>query len=542
MSAKLPFNISILELTDETLKYLKPVTSLDTFEGSSKNFHDDGLFSVSIFGKVGDPIRLRKYSYIDTKVSLMHPIIFNTICEMKSLWKDILASKAYATWDVNLKDYVKTDQLNGQTGYAFFVSHWNELNLGEPTSEKRRHAIDLVNKYRSKAFTSKVVVMPAGLRDYEITDDGREAEDEFNALYRRLLSLSGNIHPFMVTPESIHQLDTLRYQMQVAFNNIYDKLKSMLEGKHKLIMGKWASRSVFNGTRNVISTTNIRTNSLNDPISVDVNSTVIGLYQYLKGTLPIAKHHIKAGFLSQVFPAANLNCYLTDPKTLTKKAVTLSPDVYDDWMSDEGLDRVISLYAEDDIRAKPIIIEDMYLGLIYKDYDRGVYRLFQDIEELPEYLDKKKVSPITLTELLYISVYYDSHTYPCFVTRYPITGFGSIYPSYAYLKPTVVTQPMRQLDSYWVPDETVPLAKAFPVGVNHYNSLSPSAIHLVALGADFDGDTCSCTFVYTKEAMEEVQRVLSSRNYYVNTSGNISFSSATDTVNYLTQCMTADAA
>ena len=59
MSAKLPFNISILELTDETLKYLKPVTSLDTFEGSSKNFHDDGLFSVSIFGKVGDPSRMR---------------------------------------------------------------------------------------------------------------------------------------------------------------------------------------------------------------------------------------------------------------------------------------------------------------------------------------------------------------------------------------------------------------------------------------------------------------------------------------------------
>ena len=65
---------------------------------------------------------------------------------------------------------------------------------------------------------------------------------------------------------------------------------------------------------------------------------------------------------------------------------------------------------------------------------------------------------------------------------------------------------------------------------------------LLANKIRFDGDTCSCTFVYTKEAMEEVQRVLSSRNYYVNTSGNISFSSATDTVNYLMQCMTADAA
>ena len=57
---------------------------------------------------------------------------------------------------------------------------------------------------------------------------------------------------------------------------------------------------------------------------------------------------------------------------------------------------------------------------------------------------------------------------------------------------------------------------------------------------DFDGDTCSVIVAYSEEAIEEVKNKLNSRSFYVNTSGKISFSLATDTVDYLVQNVTGE--
>ena len=57
---------------------------------------------------------------------------------------------------------------------------------------------------------------------------------------------------------------------------------------------------------------------------------------------------------------------------------------------------------------------------------------------------------------------------------------------------------------------------------------------------DFDGDACSVIVAYSEEAIEEVKNKLNSRSFYVNTSGKISVSLATDTVDYLVQNVTGE--
>lgn len=482
----IPFNIEILKLTEQLLLGIKPTTSLDIFDGMSKNFHEDGLFSVSTFGKVGDPLRSKRFSYVDIKLSIFHPIIYTALSEIKTLYAEIMSGKGYATWDDTAKDFIKADAINGETGYAFFVKHWEKIQFDTTGSEKKLSNIKVVQKYKDSSLTSKIVVLPAGMRDYEITDDGRESEDEFNALYRKLLILSSTVHASLITDESIAGYNALRYSLQLAFNELYEKLKAMLEGKHKLILGKWASRGIFNGTRNVISTTNIRVNTLLSKGSISANDTVVGLYQYLKATLPVTKYQIKNSFLSKVFPSQNSTAVLVDKKTLKAQSVRIRPEHYDDWMSDEGLDATITLYSEEANRPKVIEIEGYYLGLIYKGPDRTgkpSYKLFQDIDELPADFDRSLVTPITFTELLYTAVCHHYRKYPAFVTRYPITGFGSIYPSWIYLKPTVTTETRYELDDSWQIDE-YKVAYTFPVGSVYVNSLSPSPSRLANLGAD----------------------------------------------------------
>ena len=56
----------------------------------------------------------------------------------------------------------------------------------------------------------------------------------------------------------------------------------------------------------------------------------------------------------------------------------------------------------------------------------------------------------------------------------------------------------------------------------------------------FDGDTCSLIVTYSEEAIAEVSKKLDSKSFYVNTSGKISFSMATDTIGHLLQNITGE--
>lgn len=476
-----PFNISLLNLTPEKLVGLKPVTSLDSLEGMSRNFNENGLFSVSIFGRIGDERRNRRFSYIDIKATIFHPVIYRSLIQLKRFYGEIIESKSYATWDDEIKDFVKSDQLEGQTGFHFFTTHWKDIVFEEKPSDSRHINIELIKKFKERAMLDKVIVLPAGLRDIQIEEDGRVSEDEINTFYRKIISLSNSIPPSAVE-NSIEMLDGVRLGLQRNFNLIYDLIENMIKGKKKLMMGKWASRKIFNGTRNVITSMPISSNTLNSPGNIGFNDTMVGLYQYMKAALPITKFNLKNGFLNKVFVGPNAPVYLIDKKSLKKVSVNLKPQHYDSWMTDEGVEKIITLFGEESLRHKQLEIEGYYVGLIYKGVD--TFKLFQDIDDLPEHLDKTKVSPVTFCELMYISVYADSAKYPCFVTRYPITGFGSIYVSKPYLKPTLSTEVRKPLGDNWEPDDNLPIAYNFPTLSDFVNSISPHPSKLARLGAD----------------------------------------------------------
>lgn len=531
-----PFNISLLNLTPERLAGLKPVTSLDIVD-MNRNFNENGLFSISIFGRIGDERRNRRFSYIDIKTPIFHPVIYRSLVQLKRFYGEILESKSYAVWDAEVKDFVKSDQLQGSTGFNFFMQHWKEIEFEERPSDTRMTNIEIIRKFKDIATLDKVIVLPAGMRDIQIEDGGRMSRDEINDLYLKLISVSNSI-PTSAIEHSIQLLDGARLSMQRTFNQIYDMIENMIKGKKKLLMNKWASRKIYNGTRNVITSMNVQVNELGNEGNIGFNNTMVGLYQYMKAALPIAKFHLRSGFLSNVFTGPNDPVYLVDKKTLKKVAVKLKPVHHDSWMTDEGIEKVISLFGEESLRHKQLEIEGYYVGLIYKG--PGVFKLFQDIDDLPEGLDKKYVQPVTFCELMYISVYHDSDKYPCFVTRYPVTGFGSIYVSYPYLKPTVKTEVRKPLDENWQVNENVKTAYNFPTLTDFVNSISPHPSKLARLTADFDGDTASFNVVYSDESIAEAAKFMQSKRYYVGTDDKISFSSETDTVKFVLHNLTSD--
>jgi len=524
-----PFNIALLIPSDADVAGMRPVKVLDINDGLSKNFHPDGLFSVETFGKVGEERRNRLFSYIDMHISVFHPVVYKALLDLKSLYGDIIAGTGYAVFDPETNDFEKSDVTQGDTGFAFFVKHFEKIQFESRPSAKREFNIALVNKYRKNCLMDKLVVMPAGLRDYTVDENSKPSEDEINGLYRRVLNVASVIEN-VNAKSNVEYLDSTRYGLQQRVNEIYEYIVNLLEGKSKLIQGKWASRKIFDSTRNVISPHVSKTDEFFTGRTVSSNQTIVGLYQYLRCIMPLAVKHVRDTYLSKVFLGPNSPAVLVNKKTYKKELVNLDPRYYDEWMTYEGLEKLMARFGQEELRDDVLEIENYYVGLLYRQ--GGHVRFVQDISDVPingSHDPRELLTPITFCELLYLSVFADAASIPCLLTRYPVTGYGSIYPSYVYLKTTVRAEQVKVLGDDW--ETVIGTAYEFPIkGEQYFNAMSPSTTHVARLGADYDGDTCSLICLLTEDAKVEVKKKLNSRDYYVGVNGKMAFSAGNDII------------
>lgn len=436
----------ILYLTDRELQLLNQVKVLDVYESGTENFHPEGLFSTEIFGRVGDASRSLRPAYIDTKIEVFHPLLFKSLLKIKRFYGDIISSKGYAIFDEHEKDFIQSDELNGETGFYFFLKHWKKIEFKKNDSLKRSGYIDLIEKYKSKALTSKILVMPAGLRDIEKSADGRDQEGEINEYYRRILSVANVLNTQTDIDSSI--TDHSRLSIQNAFNSIFSFIFSILKGKRGFIQRKWASRKIFNSTRSVLTGYSNNITNLKDSTYAGWNSTTIGLAQLCKALLPVAVNKLlNHEFVLEAFPTNDNTAFLLDKNTLERVPVQLNNKTIDKWTTQQGVESLIDNFMEHSVRKSPVEIEGYYLGLIYTD-DKNGFKYIYDISDVNNYtwLDTKFVRPITWVELFYLMNYKEWNTYPMTNTRYPISGAGSIYPAYAFVKPTVNTEIRYELD------------------------------------------------------------------------------------------------
>lgn len=538
----LPFNIELINLTSQRLSTLRPVLTTDISEGATTNFHEDGLFSVAIFGRVGDDVRDQRFSYINIRVKVFHPLIYQALGRLKGLYKEIMAGRAHAVWDEEEKDFVAADEVEGETGFQFFVSHWADIKFKQTKSSTRAQRIKMIEKYKDRAMTDKVLVLPAGLRDVRVAANGRLEQDEINDIYRRIVGVSRTIADTNEKATSA-ALNYSRHLLQQSFNEVYELIEKMLTGKKGFIQNKWGSRRIMNGTRNVISSMDTSTPYLGGVSGAHGMDTVVGLYQLTKGIQPVTIHLLRNGWLAQAFGIddSSTTARLVDKKTWESEIVELSPEIKDKWTTLDGLEKLINGYQNIGNRHKPVEVEGRYLGLIYKGPDMN-FKIFGDIRELPEGLNKKHVKPLTLVELLYLSGYREWNKYRGFVTRYPVTGLGSSYPTTIYVKTSVVGETRYELGEDWqrIGDDYV--APEFPTRDPDafVDSQIISPTRLAGLGADFDGDTCSLTFCYSEEALEEINAHLNSTEAYLDPQGGLRTSANINTVALVLRNMTGD--
>ncbi len=524
MSKNIPFNIYLLSPDKKRIANMLPVQTMNIFNNDG-SFHSQGLYSTELFGEIGSKARNLKFSYIDLKTEIMHPKIFLELTRLKNLYGKIMAGTGYAIWDTTIGDFVKSDIVDGKTGYSFFMSHFKDILYSSNESSIRDLRIEFLSKYTNTCMYRFLLVIPAGLRDIQINENKRPEEDDINPLYRKIISATNTINEHTgLKNDPI--LDTVRWNLQNNFNSIYEYIESILEGKKGFILGKFASRKIHGSTRNVLTSNDPSPKELGKQEATSINDTVCGLHQYLKGTVELSIYNIRNGPMERVIFNLPSNIYLINPKTLKQEQLIPSKKTIEAWGSESGLENIINSFEKQNQRHKPILIDDHYAALIYKD-DK-VFKVFHDIDELPEHFSKTKVSPITWAEMFYISVYKQSKKIAAYNTRYPIATFGSIYPSLIYLKTTAKSESLLELDDNWKTSTNEEKAICMPILNEPFvDSVAAHVIHWNEMGADSDGDKLSLTFVTYEEAVKEVKDYLNNKKSYLDLDGELRYGANT---------------
>ncbi|QDB70394.1 hypothetical protein CF8_0225 [Aeromonas phage CF8] len=491
MSSRKPTNFTLLDPNTFPYRTMIPVTSGDAFEGQTTNLHEEGLYSTKIFGRVGTEERDNTESYIDTVLPIFNPTYFKALVSLKSMYAEIIKGKVYAVWDPTERDFIKSNVLEGDTGFAFFMSHFGELDPKENESFKRSQKISVVKKFFDRALHTRIPVYPAGLRDIEIGPTGLVTESEVNDLYRKLFyrTRSLNIkHPDPSDPV----YDNIRWGEQEALNNIADYFFGIQEGKRGMMQRKVARRSIHSATRNVIVSRKVSVENMDDNVTGDPNSTIIGLYQALLGFSLIAQHELLNGYLSEVFTQGITSARLVDPKTLESVYVEVDAYTVDKYTSADGIVSLCNGFSNPNLRNKEIRIAGHYLGLVYDDGEKVA--LVHDINDLGDNLNKKFVKPVTYMQFFYMQTARAIEKKMLQVTRYPITGIGSIFPSRVFIRPTNATSSHRILVD--LDGSEIGQFHFFPEyskEVSYFDGMSIANIRLGLAGGDFDGKN-GCRF------------------------------------------------
>lgn len=535
-----PFNVRLMMPDRKMLSFSRRVSVLDTYDSSGTSFHPEGLFSIETFGRLGTNDRDTTFAYIDLNTAIIHPELFMTLKRLKSLYAGIISGKRFAVWSEEEKDFFPSDAESGSTGMHFFCSKFAEIVFKKNKSDIRSERIELIKKYITKPYLTKHLVLPAGVRDLHINDMGNPEEDEVNDLYRKLIMTASTI---AATEQNLNSpnLDSARWAMQLTAQKIHLMIKNIISGKKGWFLYKHGRRATRHGTANVITAMNANAYLMGAPGTVSITDTQMGLLQALKGSGTIATYEVTNGFLREVIGDGEQDVWLVNKKTLNRELVQLSPDAVDLYTTRPGIEKLINMFFVRELRNRPLIIDGYYIGLLYNDGKS--YKLFRDIDDLPEGSDKKYVTPITLAELIYASVHQRFKKLVGTVTRFPVTGSGSCYPTNIKVRTTSKTSCLSELGDDWTPKPKEFDALSWPAGGDNdwLDSLVPNITRLGGLGADFDGDRCASPIFFSKNAYDEVQNYFKLKSSFIAPDGKLYQSAANvDTIKLVVSNMTGD--
>lgn len=190
---------------------------------SQKQGYDiNSLWSETIFGKASSKQRKEQYGYINLKVKLFHPLVFNIVKLSSPMISKILQRKIKCI----VNNGLLIENENGETGIGFLIDNFDKLDFKKICKENKTNSAEFIEKNRKLILIDKFLVIPAGYRDIDVSKMATiRVSSEINDLYSNLL--------FSITQLSgLDELDDfIKDRMQSDLIKISLFLKDRMRGK-----------------------------------------------------------------------------------------------------------------------------------------------------------------------------------------------------------------------------------------------------------------------------------------------------------------------
>lgn len=353
-----PFKLKILDDNSFITKNnVRPVTSQLIRESSTNMFHPDGLFSETIFGQIASPNRMGTFGYINLRTRILHPRVYDALIRLNRLFADVMAGTAYMRFDPEEGTYVKAlDTEDGAgTGYAFFMTALPKIRLDKNQSLSRNNRIDMISKYRKEMVMSKLLVLPAGLRDIKIDDTMLES-DSINSIYMTIMSYA---RAFPTDPCENPLYNSVRYALQKKVIELFEYIENVMAGGTGYLERKFFSRQIAYGTRNVISSASMTSNKSDDADFFKCDETKLPLIQACGSGKPLVIYQMKRLFFGPTFTASTEQIPVVDPEKKTVVYIRISEDEKNKFMTSDGLNDMINLCQNTSVMWSPVTVTSL---------------------------------------------------------------------------------------------------------------------------------------------------------------------------------------
>ena len=234
---------------------VKPVTSTNTYSGGGNKLDPNGLFSEQIFGRLGSKDRKKTFGYIDLKTNFIHPEVYKLVLSVNPLFDQLINKKVFCKFNTKEKTFVKSEE-EGETGFSFFIKHLDRIDFTKNCKDNKLQVAKFLNDNKNKILISKILVLPAGIRDIIQTESGKTIiqYSEITQLYEQLL------RKLTLLPDDDSLFDELvedvLISIQKMLGEINSWIKNNLKGKQGLIRGGLLGKVIDYSARVVCNTDN----------------------------------------------------------------------------------------------------------------------------------------------------------------------------------------------------------------------------------------------------------------------------------------------
>ena len=476
----------------------------------------EGLLSNVIFG-FASAERKGTFGYIDLHGWFIDPSCYKTWIRLDSRIKNIIAGIDYYTLDP--KGELVKDDVNGETGIDFLYKNRDKIKFKQSQSMSRQLSIKYLEKNRDKMWIRKYLVIPPFYRD--TNKAGNKANKSIglggvNKLYNNLIISSNALT--MTQEFGFDTSHEMKYRVQNIMLSIYDwfcgnsnsnleKSKgSGMSGKLGIMRRTNASKTSDFSSRLVISANDLKVNKPED-LMVDFDHSAVPLYATITQFRDFVMFNART-FFENEFMGSPTYPVITKDGTV-KSVVVDAPEItFSDERIKKEMDRFLHGYNN-----RFIPIEIPVEGTDEKYYMAYKGRYAHPTDEHPDGTLNRRM---TWCDIFYIAAVEATRDKQLLITRFPIDYFTNQFTTKVAVASTKETEEIEFNGVFykWYPkireeDILTDTSNSFVDTLRFSNS------YLAGIGGDYDGDQCTCKGVYTREANDELNEYMNSKQNFI---------------------------